>query len=297
MPRRPEHLLRRGGVYYFRMPVPEALRPIVGKREIKRSLGTGDLHEARKALTVQRLKAQAELEAARRELERRVGQQPRRVTSLPEDQIWHLLCRWFVAREREAEGLTGQAVDVDQRLEEISYLADARDGTSTHASLYRQARKLLVAEGLDLDPTSPSFAKLVGLIQEALIEHEKRLVVRFGNGGRVQLNPRFSGLTAATDIEVRQTVTLKTLAEQFEREKAETQRSPTAKLRRDAHLNMILAVLGEQTGVRSVTREDTKRFRDVLGRWPSNSTKRFPRLSVNQVLDLPDENPRRAEVR
>lgn len=289
MPRRPEHLQRRDGTYYFRMPVPEALRPVVGKREFKRSLGTKDFRDACKFLAMERLKAQAELEAARRKLELQAGQQPRRVTSLSDDELWQLMSRWFVAREREAESLTGQDVDVDQRLEEISYLSDARDDTSAVASLYSDARRLLTAEGLDLDVSSPSFAKLASLIQEALIEHEKRLVVRFGNRPQVHLNPRFSSLTATTEIEARRIVSLKSLTEQFEHERSETQRSPTAKLRRDAHLGMIVAVLGEHTAVGSVTRDDAKRFRDVLSQWPSNSTKRFPGLSVDQVLALPDE--------
>jgi hypothetical protein len=74
--------------------------------------------------------------------------------------------------------------------------------------LYSDARKLLTAEGLALDPSSPSFAKLASLIQEALIEHEKRLVVRFGNRPQVHLNPRFSGLTVTTEIEARRITSL-----------------------------------------------------------------------------------------
>lgn len=289
MSRRPEHLLRRGGTYYFRMPVPEALRAIVGKREIKRSLGTGDFATARKLLTVERLKAQAEIEAARRRYDADRSGGPKKVRSLGDDDLWRLMSRWFVAREREAANLSARDVDVDQRLAEIGHLADVGDGTSALASIHNATRKLLLSESIDLDPTDPTFARLEGLIHEAMIEHEKRVVARFANRPLVQLNPRFSTLSADTEISERPSLSLRGLADQFEAERALTQRSPTAKLRRDAHVGMILGVLGERTDVSKISREDAKRFRDVLARWPSNCTKRFPGLSVDQVLALPDE--------
>jgi hypothetical protein len=38
--RKPPRLQRRGSAYFLRAKVPEDLRPIVGKREITRTLGT-----------------------------------------------------------------------------------------------------------------------------------------------------------------------------------------------------------------------------------------------------------------
>ncbi len=40
------HLIRRGGTYHFRRRVPDALRPVLGMREISRSLGTASPREA-----------------------------------------------------------------------------------------------------------------------------------------------------------------------------------------------------------------------------------------------------------
>lgn len=46
--RLPSHVYRsHGGVYYFRYVLPPALRQIVGKTEIRRSLRTRDVKEAR----------------------------------------------------------------------------------------------------------------------------------------------------------------------------------------------------------------------------------------------------------
>lgn len=43
----PSHLHRQGGVWYFRMAVPERLRPLLGRTEVKRSLGTAYIRLAR----------------------------------------------------------------------------------------------------------------------------------------------------------------------------------------------------------------------------------------------------------
>lgn len=43
----PSHLHRQGGVWYFRLVVPQRLRPLLGKTEVKRSLGTGYVRLAR----------------------------------------------------------------------------------------------------------------------------------------------------------------------------------------------------------------------------------------------------------
>jgi hypothetical protein len=254
MSRRPEHLLQRGTTYYFRMPVPEGLRTIVGKREIKRSLGTGNFAKARKLLPVERLKALAELEAARREHDRQFGPPARRVVSLADDELWSLMSRWFVAREREATALRGHDVDVDARLEQIGHLSDLGEGTSALASVYNITGRFLASEGIDLAMSDPSFSKLAALIHEAMLEHEKRMVARFSNGSRVQLNPRFAELGPDTPFAKVRPLTLRVLADQYDAERALSQRSPTAKVRRDAHLGLILGVLGEDRLIGDVRR-------------------------------------------
>ncbi len=59
---------KNSGVYYFRMAVPKELVPVVKKREIKISLRTKNLTEAKLAFSAQLTKAQDELELARLKL-------------------------------------------------------------------------------------------------------------------------------------------------------------------------------------------------------------------------------------
>lgn len=47
----PSHLFRRGSTFYFRLAIPDHLRHIVGQREIRMSLGTSYLYQARRIAT------------------------------------------------------------------------------------------------------------------------------------------------------------------------------------------------------------------------------------------------------
>jgi hypothetical protein len=71
------HLQRRGNTYYLRVRVPDVLRKAVGKGEIVKSLGTGDLKEAQQQARLERVKLDGEWEALRRRLS------PAKITVFP----------------------------------------------------------------------------------------------------------------------------------------------------------------------------------------------------------------------
>jgi hypothetical protein len=74
---RPERLQLRGSVWWLRVRVPNELRPIPGKRAIRRSLGTSDAAEAKRRVRIERLKTAAEFDDARRTLALRKPTSPR----------------------------------------------------------------------------------------------------------------------------------------------------------------------------------------------------------------------------
>src|SRR3954451_12182480 len=63
-------LQRRGARYYLRVRVPEPLRPLVGKREVTKALGTADYRTAVERLHQARVEVDALFKAARRQLAR-----------------------------------------------------------------------------------------------------------------------------------------------------------------------------------------------------------------------------------
>ncbi|HKY01493.1 MAG TPA: site-specific integrase [Burkholderiales bacterium] len=93
----PAHILRRGTTYYFRRKIPSHLRAQVGKEEIRKSLGTTDLNEAKARASVEAAKLDQEF--ARLRIERFTQRQ--RSGSKPQAlQISELFTRWKGQRER-----------------------------------------------------------------------------------------------------------------------------------------------------------------------------------------------------
>lgn len=68
------------GIYYFRRAVPEDLRPIMGKREIKTSLKTRDPHTAKSLFISEAAKTESEFQRARKQLQNAT----KKLTSLQE---------------------------------------------------------------------------------------------------------------------------------------------------------------------------------------------------------------------
>lgn len=105
-------LVRRGGRWYFRCGVPKDIRSQIGKREIKRSLGTSDYPEAVKMARLVSVEVDAEFARAR------FVSRPEPATQPTETELRQLALAWFHDREREAADrhLMGQdGLGADQR--------------------------------------------------------------------------------------------------------------------------------------------------------------------------------------
>ncbi len=64
----PDSFRREGGTYYLRARVPDALRSIIGKTEIRRSLRTKALKEARRLVNIESIKVDADFAKAEKKL-------------------------------------------------------------------------------------------------------------------------------------------------------------------------------------------------------------------------------------
>jgi hypothetical protein len=100
--------------YYLRARVPADLVEVIGRREIKRSLRTGDRRVAARRINQEAAEVERLFEAARR------GLRQETVTSLTEAEIRQIALSWFHSHERgEARrrwsGQSGQ-IDADDAL-------------------------------------------------------------------------------------------------------------------------------------------------------------------------------------
>lgn len=293
MARRPEHLQLRGSTWWLRVRVPDDLRPIIGKLEIRRTLGTSDTAEAKRRVRIERIKVEAEFDDARATLERRraaVGAPAAQIT-LTEEQVWALATRWFVEQERAGASRPIEIGDdeVIQNLSEDLVHVERFDEVS--ASVRDEVDKLLAEAGIlpGNGSVEPAWrAKLSRAIHAAMIEREKRLLNRVTGRAGLMLNPAFNNLSAATELKpvAISTVTLTDLIKRYNADPTRAAPSPKTKLKQDAQARLFKDVIGGKTLVSAVNREKARQFLDTVKVLPSNATKRFPKKKLAEVLEI-----------
>jgi integrase len=279
---RQPRLLRRGGRYTLRVKVPRELRPILRKREVWRSLGTGDHRLALKRLRL----ASAEVDA----LFADAGRSAAGAASAPSDvELHHLVRRWFDGNERAAALNFQFLADRAERQEAIVNLRndefDLIDSGAEDAGVQEAVRRFLADHRIEIASGSPPWWTTVGLVQRALIEHVRRRRARlqgemdgrsFDNLFRETVKRDPSQAAPHSDL---------TLGELIERYKSDPGRSVTAKTtaKYDAIFRAIEGVFGKDTPVQQITRAQCKRFQEMLATLPPNATKRFPKLTFEQA--------------
>lgn len=294
MARRSEHLLLRGNIWWLRVRVPDALRPVIGKGEIRRSLKTSDGTEAKRRVRIERIKVEAEFDDARVALERQraaAGGATAAQVTLTEEQVWALATRWFVEQERAGVSRPVEIGDeeVIQNLSED--LAHVERFDEVSATVREEVDKLLAEAGVlpGSDSVDPAWrAKLSRAVHAAMIEREKRLLNRVTGGAGVMLNPNFHGLSAATELKpvAISTVTLVDLIKRYNADPTRAAPSSKTKLKQDAQARLFKDVIGGKTLVSAIGREQARKLLDTVKALPSNATKRFPKKKLAEVLEI-----------
>jgi hemoglobin-like flavoprotein len=240
MGRRPEHLQLRGSVYWLRVRVPDDLRPILGKGEIRRSLRTSDALEAKRRVRIERIKVEAEFDEARRQPTGRTATAEKApAIELSEEQIWRLATQWFIQAERRTSGvdLNDLSEDGVEAVEDSAVYAE--EWQAVGSSIDKAVDDLLTEAGLPPAPRPwpTSYAKLARVIHQAMIENQRRLANRMHGHTRFTLNPQFASLSAATDLQpvaTNRALTLSQLIERYESDPARPKPSGKTKLKADA---------------------------------------------------------------
>ena len=138
---------------------------MVGKTEIKKSLKTGDLREAKLSARYERVRLDAEWELLRGRL--RQG----RDYSLSDRELWYLVAKWFVEEEKKNTSSTDSYLSVDDA--HYDY-AMSTSPEYVAPSAYQAAKAILAAEGLEFDPASDDGKRLERILHPAVIEIAKR---------------------------------------------------------------------------------------------------------------------------
>jgi hypothetical protein len=170
----PRHtrLQKRGSRYFLRVRVPTDLRSVIGKREIRKALGTSDPREALRRVRRASVEADALFETDR------VRTAPDASDRFPasEADLERLVLQAFHASEHP--NLTTFLQTPEGDFEEI--LSGLRDDESVYRgglspvvlpSLQKKADELLAANGLTLNPSSDTYTRFLRLLIRADLEN------------------------------------------------------------------------------------------------------------------------------
>ena len=292
MPRLPEHLQRLDGAYKFRMRVPAALQPIIGKREFRRSFGQVDLVEAKRRLVSARLEALAEIDKARRSLYPQAAT-PHKAAELQqrfdEADLWSLMSAWFVEKRKEDVATSVNTDRAELLLQDISHLEDPRDASNSENFVRQTTMLFLEKQRVSIAEESPEFRQLSRMIRDALVERNKRRVQETLGHVGLELDPRFRALEASTILNPGANPTLSALISRYKSDKAKEKVNEQTKRKQDARLSLIQEMLGASIRVRSIDRAKARQLCEEISRLPPNLHKRFKGKSVSEVLEMSDE--------
>ena len=165
-------LFNRNGRYYLRARVPAVLVDVMGRREVKKSLGTSDLREGRRRINVEAAELEARFADARSEDTRRPH------AHLTEAEVRRLVVGWFYdleregaqARWRETDESPSDPVDIEQAYGYgETVLTDPADPGRVSA-VQGLADHLLRERHIQLDTQEPMYRLLCELLNRGLVE-------------------------------------------------------------------------------------------------------------------------------
>lgn len=140
------YLAKRGSIYYFRRAVPDDLQPVLGKREIMRSLRTKDRETAKRLIPTYILSSDRQFEDARNSVA--VAPRPLPIAR-SQAQLQKDRARWEFEQE-EAEFVSAAAQALDDELDELGPVMDAIDAgivpTASPEQIARAGKLLAINE-------------------------------------------------------------------------------------------------------------------------------------------------------
>lgn len=287
----------RGGKYYVRVKVPEALRSagFIKFREFKRSLGTSDFAEARRLLPLELVKIDAEIAAARRKLAGRA------VTTLSRSEMEHLAVQLFHSREAKRLAAAGGGPDglsPDEAKAEAGDWLDqlrAPDDDEARNIVNNAAKRLLSDNGVDLDTASPEWRDFLVLVRRVYLEEADRTFRELKSDYSASPGDQlFAGIegrkTLPDDHDPARagTWTLTKLITSFRKEPDQLALAPKSKVSHAARDRIYAEILGAETYITDIKRKDVAKLVSLLSRLPANATKRFPGLTATQVAEKAD---------
>lgn len=296
--RAPSHLYLKGNTYYFRYVIPKDVRKTFGLSEVRLSLGTGYLHEARPKA---RLLA---VEVRRRVKKARSGELFESVKDMMQD----FLRKMLAEHETEIKFGLDELVDTmryeygeaESKIESAREMLRSGDGAVLQGFGRQMVHSLnLVDFGLDADTMAPDVLREIGWESARMFVDYYEIIKHRAEGDFRYEKTILPDLEAAPQViyqtapeRPRETPTVNEAIEQYKQSKIQDRRW-TEVSSKDvmSTLSAFMEVMGD-TRVGDVRREDMRSFKDVLLRLPKfrNTKKIYKNKSIDEILEMNPED-------
>ncbi|MGE5548236.1 MAG: DUF6538 domain-containing protein [Solirubrobacterales bacterium] len=284
------HLVRRGGVFCFRMAVPRSLWSRFGLREIKGSLKTGDPFTAR--IRCRKLSNAFE----------HLIDKVRAMPDLTQDAIRGLIQSYFqrcldnseeIARLAPSDGELDIGFEVSEMQSEAQRLGKALATRNYDPFTEMEAREVLGQVGLSrAQVDAEQFDALCNGVLRARIEDRRILVAKLlGQYDRTApADPLFAGMIATMPPlpgeEKAGERTLAVLADRYCEQKRDKEWVGKTYLDNRRVVNLVIDLVGAGRTVSSLGIEDVRKVRDTLEKLPGNymKSKAMQGKTMDEVL-------------
>lgn len=282
---------KRGNRYHFRKKVPAGLVKAVGKREIKKSLGTSDLREANRLAAIEAVKADAVLSEAR------LGKSDAKLPKIRKSDLIYVATVWFHSYENDAEA---RFVRTDVPPNEMaSYLELISQDISAHSDLHDPSvlagvqgivENLIEDNNLGLNAKDDEYWLFCQYVNRGIVESDKRKLDKLkGDFNDTAYDTMFGGVTSnvtpGKPVAQQPSLTLSQLINEYESEPARQGITPKKILSYRIIFAVLEELIGRGADVRSITRAKCREVRDVIMRLLPHVSKKFPRLTLVQAAE------------
>jgi integrase len=288
----PRHsgLLKRNGRYYHNVRVPTDLLAAYGKTKIiRRSLDTSDWREAVRRVHTEAFKLDAEFAEKRRKLA------PRVVSDLTDREAHEFAARWLISLEKistewwNKEGSKFDAQDREMTLENFRIDEMVYCGGNKHyqgADASSELDNFLKAEGLICEKGSPAYQKLRELFRLARLENIQRDIDRVSLNGVRRHQIIFQEVSAST--RAAKSTNLSELVAKHKQSRIDIRSTPGTLKTYEVPGRLLCEVLGKNTRLDEISKDDAEKLLALLRRTPSNATKIYRGMTLQQAIEVAD---------
>lgn len=275
-------LSRRGGVWQFRVRVPDKLREIIGKREIVKSLGDVSHAEATRLTRIERM------EADRLFAEAEVCLRTAPVTRLSESELRHLARSFFFRLENEAAEAPFRDDERDARAEEVRGDWVDMSQPIEDASLQLVAMEFADWAKLRVERQSPAFVSVCEAVQRAHMEHYRRETDRL----QLRTEIRRDALFADVDKQhpPKPLLTFTDAVQRFMGDPRRLSLASKTKAIWEGRFAAWFDLLGKTRPVADIEKDEIEEAVKVLCWVPKNAAKMFPKEALRKTAEIAERD-------